>query len=218
MIRCCAQATSHSTSPSVRVYPTHGQEAALDDLFCVGHNIVFIFSHMSLSTCKHTGICLATGNPDYRLPLQWPRPYYGVLPLCPLLASGSQGTAFWVMEDWWRLQHGPLLLQSIWQAPRLSQPSSLCRKHNQQLYSISDKTQPRSKEKEKRKAKLLGWRDGYVVALPEDVSFIHMVAHNCLNLQFQRIWCPHLASASNRHANGLQTYIQTKYSHTYKIN
>lgn len=48
------------------------------------------------------------------------------------------------------------------------------------------------------------------------VLSIHTVAHNYLELQFQEIKCPVLASTGTRHTQSAHTHIQV-ITHTHKI-
>ena len=50
---------------------------------------------------------------------------------------------------------------------------------------------------------------------PGLISSTHGMAHNHLQFQFQRIWCPLLASMGTRHAQGTQIHIQARYSYIW---
>jgi hypothetical protein len=56
-----------------------------------------------------------------------------------------------------------------------------------------------------------------LIALSEDPGLIpstHKMAHKHLELQFQRIRCPLLASIGTRNAHGAQTYVQAQHPYT----
>lgn len=55
---------------------------------------------------------------------------------------------------------------------------------------------------------------GEMAAFLEDrdlIPSIHLASHKCLQLQFQGIRCPPLASPGNTHTSGAQTFIQAKH-------